>query len=411
MGFVDTVGVFLDRAFDRLDLGETARTMLRTPQREIRFELVITLDDGRPGHFVAYRVQHDDSRGPFKGGVRYHPALDGDEASALASIMTWKTAVARVPFGGAKGGIAVDPRRLSAPETERLTRAFVQRLDGLIGPNIDILAPDMNTGSREMAWIFDEFSRRGGFAPAVATGKPVELHGTAGRETATGLGVAIATAEILGRHDRGVDGATVALQGFGKVGAAAAHALRERGATIIAVTNASGGRHCAAGIDLEQLERTIRDGGNLVEAATGDRIDNDELLALDCDVLIPAAVGHVLHAKNHADVRADFVIEAANVPCSVDAADALTDRGVVVLPDLVANAGGVVASYAEWCQNVQRQEWDRDRLESVLHTRIVEAVDRVVGRAREESSSLRTAAYLDAAATVWKAFRCRGTAG
>ena len=405
------MGVFLDRAFDRLDLDGSARAMLRTPQREVRVELVIALDDGEPGHFAAYRVQHDDSRGPFKGGLRYHPSLDGDEIRALASIMTWKTAIARVPFGGAKGGIAVDPRKLSARESERLTRAFVQRLDGLIGPDIDILAPDMNTGPREMAWIFDEFSRRRGFAPGVATGKPLPLHGAPGRDTATGLGVAIATEELLRCYDRSLGGATVAIQGYGNVGRAAAHALADRGANVMAVTGASGGRYASKGVDLDKIDDAVGEGAKVIEASAGDRIDNDELLAIECDVLIPAAVGHVLHADNQADVRADFVVEAANVPCSVDADDALTDRGVVVLPDLVANAGGVVASYAEWCQNVQREEWGRKEVESKLRARLVDAIGRTIGRSREESLPLRTAAYVDATSTVWDAFRRRGSLG
>lgn len=404
--FEDSVETFLTRAFDQLDFGERERIALVTPRREIRVELIIQRDDRSMGHFLGVRVQHDDSRGPFKGGVRLHADVDVDEVRALASLMTWKTAAMRIPFGGAKGAIIVDPGSLSRAELERLVRAFVVQLDGFIGPNLDIPAPDLNSDADTMAWVFDQYSRRYGFSPGVVTGKPPDLHGLDGRDSATGLGVALAIRRLLELRNRGIEGMTIAIQGYGDVGRAAAAALCDRGARIVAVSDVSGGRFRDGGLDLTRLDRALADGAPLEEVDHGDPLTNDELLTIPCDILIPAAIGHVITRDNAPQVRAGLVAEAANAPCTVAACDVLDDAGVPVLPDIVANGGGVTASYHEWRQNVQRSRLQS--LPTLLETQIGAAVDRLDRIARDCAVTLRTAAYMDAVRLVERATRLRG---
>src|SRR5689334_17797547 len=314
MNAYQTTNHYLERAFDLLKLPERLRTALVTPSRELRVELVIELDDGSLGHYIGYRVQHDDSRGPFKGGLRYHPDVDLDEVRSLASLMTWKTAVVDVPFGGAKGGIQVDPKKLSRRELERLTRRFVEQIAPVIGPETDIPAPDMNTDARVMGWFFDEYSRREGFAPAVVTGKPLELHGSLGRDAATGRGCLFAIREVLASHGKKLEGTTFSIQGFGNVGSWLARLLYEQGARIVAVSDLKGGVFRGDGLDIPALYARARETGSVVDFPGSEAIGNEALLTLECDVLVPAALGHVLHEGNARDVRAKYVLEAANGP-------------------------------------------------------------------------------------------------
>lgn len=403
-----TTNHYLEQAFSALKLGPRYETLLLTPAREIRVELVIQMDDGGIGNFIGYRVQHDNSRGPFKGGLRYHPEVDLDEVRSLASLMTWKTAVANVPFGGAKGGIQVDPSTLSKRELERLTRRFVQQIDVAIGPTTDIPAPDMNTNARVMAWIFDEYSRRHGFNPGVVTGKPVELHGSYGREAATGRGCLFAIREVLAGSGRMLLGTSFAIQGFGNVGSWLARLLHEAGAKVVAVSDIKGGIHSGDGLDVPALLEHARTTGSVVDFPRSRSISNDDLLIADCDVLVPAALGHVLTGANAPHVRAKYVLEAANGPTTIEADDVFRQRGVVCIPDIYANAGGVTVSYFEWTQNIQKFRWAEAQVNTALEQHMVDAYRSIARSMKELGCSMRTAAFALAVQRVKEATDTRG---
>src|SRR5262245_39888680 len=296
MGAYETTNLFLQQAFELLKLHPRYKTLIVTPSRELRVELVIELDDGNIGNYIGYRVQHDNSRGPFKGGIRFHPDVDLDEVRSLASLMTWKTAVVDVPFGGAKGGVQVDPKKLSPRELERLTRRFVDQLGDFIGPDIDIPAPDVNTNPQVMSWIFDQYSKRRGFNPSVVTGKPLELFGAVGRDSATGRGCLIAIREVLASDARSIAETRFAVQGFGNVGSWFARLAYEQKACIVAVSDVRGGVFNGDGIDVPRLIDHVTAAGSVVGFEGGESISNEALLTLDCDVLVPAALGHVLTA-------------------------------------------------------------------------------------------------------------------
>ena len=382
--------------------------MLSRPYREISAQVPLRLDDGRLRLLTAYRVQHNGARGPYKGGLRYHPAVDLDGVRALAAGMTWKTALASLPFGGAKGGLDLDPRGLSPAELQRATRAVMDRLEKVLGPMRDIMAPDMGTGPAEMAWLMDEYGRLHGHTPAIVTGKPVELGGTVGRVEATGEGVAVVVREAAGAIGMPLRGARVAIQGFGNVGSHAAAALARLGCRIVAVSDADGGVWNPAGLDAGELVRRARAGVVGHRGMDVERIANDEVLALECEVLVPAAVGGVLHAGNAGGVRARMVVEAANGPTTPKADRILGERGVLVVPDVLANAGGVVVSYLEWIQNTQNVSWERSQVDSELSGRLVRAHAEVRERAAADGCSLRQAAYRVALARVARAVRLRG---
>ncbi len=403
-----TTNHYLDQAFDLLDMPERFRTLLITPSRELRVELVIELDDGAIGHFIGYRVQHDDSRGPFKGGLRYHPDVDLDEVRSLASLMTWKTAVVGVPFGGAKGGIQVDPKLLTQRERERLTRRFVQQVAAVIGPDTDIPAPDMNTDSRVMGWFFDEYSRMLGFSPAVVTGKPLELHGSLGRDSATGRGCLFAAREVLGAAGRKLAGASFAIQGFGNVGSWLARLLHEHGARVVAVSDVKGGVFKGDGLDIPALLKRQAETGSVVDFPGSDAINNADLLTLECDVLVPAALGHVLHEGNARDVRAKWVLEAANGPTTAEADQIFSQRGITCIPDIWANAGGVTVSYFEWTQNTQKLSWSEERVNQGLEHHMVAAHRAIVGVMDQYHCSMRTAAFALGVQRVKAATELRG---
>jgi glutamate dehydrogenase (NAD(P)+) len=402
------VNLQFDAAADLLDLPEDLRVALKTAHREVMVEIPLRCSDGTLRTFSGYRVQHDGSRGPMKGGLRYHPEVNLDEVRALASLMTWKTAVVDIPFGGAKGGINCDPLKLSESDIERITRRFIGRIEKFIGPHEDIPAPDVNTNAQVMAWIVDEYSKYHGYSPAVVTGKPVQLGGSLGRDSATGRGVLFAASRAAADMEMDLKGARVAVQGFGNVGSWAAHFFAEAGSRVVAVSDVKGGITNPDGLDIARLRKEVRAGNSVVDHDAGEVITNEELLALDVDVLVPAALGNVLHARNAGDVRARLVVEGANHPTTPDADSIFEERGVLVLPDIYANAGGVTVSYFEWVQNLQQFRWAADRVDEELKAIMDRAYDAVVGISRERGTSLRTAAFVLAIGRVAEASSLRG---
>lgn len=404
----ETTNHFLQQAFALLKLDARYETLLMTPSRELRVELVIERDDGSIGNFIGYRVQHDNSRGPFKGGLRYHPQVDIDEVRSLASLMTWKTAVVGVPFGGAKGGIQVDPSTLSPRELERLTRVFVDQIGEFIGPHTDIPAPDMNTNAQIMSWIFDQYSKRYGFAPGVITGKPVALHGSLGRAAATGRGCLVAIREVLARAGEELAGKSFVIQGFGNVGSWLARLLHDVGAKVLAVSDVHGGIFHGDGLDVPALFDHYCRTGSVTGFEKSEVISNADLLIAKCDVLVPAALGHVLDEKNAPNVKARYVLEAANGPCTAEGDAILHERGIVAVPDIFANAGGVTVSYFEWVQNTQVSSWTEEKVNTKLEELMVAAHASLAGAQERWKCSLRTAAFTLAVERVKEATDMRG---
>lgn len=406
--FESTKKFFLQAA-DELQLDASMRELLLTPKREVQVQVPLRFDDGSLKTLIGYRVQHDDSRGPYKGGLRYHPDVDLDEVRSLASLMTWKTAVVDIPYGGAKGGISVDPRQLSRDELERLTRIFIDQIHDIIGPDKDIPAPDMGTSSDVMAWIMSQYSKYHGFSPGVVTSKPVEHFGMPGREEATGREVGILTMKLVGRLGHRAKDTTVAIQGFGNVGTHAAKLLSEADFRVVAISDLSGAYFNADGIKIQEAIRYSFDNQfSLKGFGGGDRIENEDLLKLDVNVLIPAALGGVIHAENVDEIRANAIIEAANAPIRPDADAVLHKRGTVILPDILANAGGVTASYFEWVQNRQYYRWSLDRVRQELDAVMTRAFEIVWDTAREHDVSLRTAAFMTGIKRVKRATELHG---
>ncbi|MBI3079032.1 MAG: glutamate dehydrogenase [Deltaproteobacteria bacterium] len=398
-----------ERAASRLGLDEEMRLLLKTPFREIRVRVPVRMDDGSTRIFVGYRVQHNGARGPLKGGIRYHPDVDPDEVRALAMLMTWKTALVDIPFGGAKGGIACDPLTMSRGELERLTRKFTSRIDIVLGINRDIPAPDVNTNAQIMAWIMDEYSSRHGYTPGIVTGKPVDLGGSLGREEATGRGVSIVTRLACREFGLDLARATVAIQGFGNVGSYAARFLHQAGARVVAVGDLRGGVHDSRGLDIDRLLVYARQQGSVAGFPGARAISNPEIFRLPCDILIPAALGGVLTKANAGEVEAKMLVEAANAPTSSIGDAIFQDRGVVVVPDILANAGGVTVSYFEWSQNIQQYRWEEARVNEELERILTRAYESVSTLAKEERASLRDAAYMLAVQKVVEAERLRGS--
>ena len=398
-----------DRAADYLELDPGIRAVLRVPKRELTVNFPVRTDDGRVRVFTGYRVQHNLSRGPAKGGIRFHPSTDLEEVRALAMWMTWKCALVNVPFGGAKGGVTVDPSALSKRELEAVTRRFAAELQGVIGPDVDIPAPDVGTNAQTMAWIMDTISMHAGYTvPGVVTGKPIVLGGSAGRADATGLGVALSVQRALGRLGMSLDGARVAVQGFGNVGEAAARLLHARGASIVAVTDVYGGVANADGLDPIALKAHL-DATGSVNAATGTQpIDNDALIGVDCDVLVLAALEGQVTADNAHTVRARVIAEGANGPVTPDADPILRERGIVSIPDILCNAGGVVVSYFEWVQNLQSYSWPADEVAQRQADVLNRAFDEVWDLHAERGIDLRLAAHTIAVGRVAEAQRLRG---
>ena len=394
---------YFDQAAARMDLTGNMRTMMITADRELRVEVAIEMDSGQIGNFIGYRIQHDNARGPFKGGLRYHPHVDVDEARSLASLMTWKTAVVDLPYGGAKGGINCDPNKLSKGELERLTRKFVQQIHDFIGPDKDIPAPDVGTDAQVMAWIMNEYAKYHGFHPACVTGKPVDFHGSAGREAATGYGVSIITRETLKTLGKTVAGTTFAIQGYGNVGSYTARFLNQLGGKILAVSDAYGAIVNLGGLDIAALDAHVAAERKVVGFKGGDAGSNEQLLTMPVDVLIPAALGGVFDATMAKAVQAKLIVEAANGPTWPEADEIFTARGIPVVPDILANAGGVIVSYFEWVQNLQHFRWPLEQIQREQETRMVDSFTKVHEMSQRKGVSMRTAAFMLAIGRVGRA--------
>lgn len=408
MNALETVNHYIADAATSLKLEDELTAFLLTPDRQLRVEIPIIRDNGKLQVFIGYRIQHNDSRGPFKGGLRYHPEVTDSEVCALASLMTWKTAIVDIPFGGAKGGIQVDTKTLSKLELERLTRRFTDIIDPIIGPNIDIPAPDVATNEQTMAWIMDQYSRRHGYTPAVVTGKPVSLGGSAGRGAATGYGVAITAREACKAYGIDLNGARVVVQGFGKVGAHAAISLRDMGAKVIGISDVAGGHFNPKGIDLAEAQRRQAATGSIHGLEDGSTITNAELLSLECEVLVPAALEDVFTQTNAGTVQAKLIVEGANAPTTFEADAVFEERGIHVVPDILANAGGVTVSYFEWVQNLQQFRWELAEVNQRLESRMIQAFNAVKAKADHHGISLRRGAFLLAIDRVAEATKLRG---
>jgi len=398
---------YFEKAADVVGLAPNVREILLAPRRVVKVEIITESDAGELLHHYGYRVQHNNARGPFKGGLRFHPSMDEEHATALANLMTWKTAIADIPFGGAKGGIDCDPRSLSENELYWITRTFVEQVKEVIGPTIDIPAPDVNSGAREMGWIMDAYSAFHGFSPAVVTGKPLDLFGSEGRDEATGRGVVRVLEEALAEDGRKLSEVTVALQGFGNVGGHAARLIVEGGGRVVAVADHSGGVCRAEGLDVPALLAWNREHGAVEGFPEADAFAGAELIGWEADVLIPAALEDAIHGGNAKEVRAKYLIEGANGPTTPEADEILQERGVHVVPDILANAGGVTASYFEWAQNVQQFRWDLERVRGELDRKMREAYAAVRAVARERKLDLRTAAFVLAIHRVGRAASSR----
>jgi len=400
----------LEQALEHADVPDFVATRLRFPERAVMLTLPVKMDDGTYGSFPAYRVQHSSVLGPTKGGVRYDEAVDLGECAALAMWMTWKCALLRLPYGGAKGGVRCNPRELSTAEVARVTRRFTAELAPFIGPQLDIPAPDMATNEQTMAWMMDTYSMQKGYAvPEIVTGKPISIGGSVFRHEATGAGVVMVVERACGRLGWEMSAQRCVVQGFGNVGGIAASELHEKGATVIAVSDISGGVHATHGLDVPALHAWVAQHGSLEGYETAvERLTNEELLELECDILVLAAREDQVTAANAPNLRCRLVAEGANGPTSVEADRILAERGIPVLPDILTNAGGVTVSYFEWVQDLGRLFWDRDEIRRRLADKMSDAFDRVWDVAHDRGIPLRDAALVAAIREVSAALEARG---
>ena len=399
-----------DEAANLMDLDSNLRERLKFPQRSLVVSLPIRMDDGRVEMFTGYRVQHDSSRGPSKGGIRYHPDVDLGEVAALAMWMTWKCALADLPYGGAKGGVAVAPKKLSRAELQRLTRRYAAEIFPLIGPDKDVPAPDVGTDAQVMAWIMDTYSQQVGFAvPGVVTGKPLSIGGTLGREEATGRGVVCVTLEALRHLKLDIRNTTVAIQGFGNVGSHTARIMHESGAKVVAVSDVRGGIYNAHGLDIPKLLLQYKqERQSLTDTKLGDRLTNDELLQLNCTVLVPAALSEQITERNAAKLCCRVLAEGANGPTTLEADRIAQDKGIFVIPDILANSGGVIVSYFEWVQDAQRFFWNATDIQSRLRDLMTSAFQRTLEFASTRRTTMRMAALMSGIDKVAQAHLHRG---
>jgi glutamate dehydrogenase (NAD(P)+) len=402
------VNLFLDDSAERLGLADGLRQMLRQPWRELKVQVPVRMDNGRVEVFTGYRVQHNGARGPYKGGVRYHLQADADEVRALASLMTWKNALVNVPFGGAKGSVQCDPSQLSESELNRLTRRYTLNIEHLLAPNRDIPAPDMGTNAQTMAWMMDAYGQIHGHCPAIVTGKPVEMGGSLGREAATGRGVALILQEAATDLNIDLNAIRIVIQGHGNVGSWAAQILHDSGCSIIALSDVGGGIHNPKGLDVSQIAQNKAAGISLSEYPHGERVTNAELLELDCDVLIPAAIDNVINTDNAPRIKARLIAEAANHPVTFGADQILNDRGITILPDILVNAGGVTVSYFEWTQNLQEFRWEEERVNDELRKVMSKAYRAVHEKVVSEGINYRQAAFDIGVGRVARAVNLRG---
>jgi glutamate dehydrogenase (NAD(P)+) len=398
-----------DRAADKLNLGPAVREVLRNPKREVTVRFPVQMDDGSTRVYTGYRVWHNVTRGPAKGGMRFHPQVDLEEIRALAMWMTWKCACVKIPYGGAKGGVTCDPKNLSRGELERLTRRFTTEIGDMIGPDSDIPAPDVNTNPQVMAWMMDTYSMHRGYSvTGVVTGKPVSIGGSEGRQEATGRGVIYTVQEAAKGIGLDLNGARVVVQGYGNAGEAAARFIAELGAKVMAVSDSRGGVFNPDGLDLSLVTRHKQETGSVIGTPRTRPVSNDELLELDCDILIPAALEGVITEQNARRIRARIIAEAANGPTSPQADDIFRERGVVVIPDILCNAGGVTVSYFEWVQDREEFFWSIDEINARLRRIMVRAYEDVQRTANEHDVDLRMAAYMLSVSRVAEATLTRG---
>ena len=404
---LEDANYYFRKAADVLNLPDRLREILMTPIRVVKVDLVIDDDEGKLQHYSGFRVQHNKARGPMKGGLRFHPSMDEDHAAALASLMTWKTAVIDVPFGGAKGGINCDPTKMSDRELNEVTRKFVEQTKEIIGPTTDIPAPDVNTNAKVMGWIMDEYSKYAGFSPGVVTGKPLHLFGSEGRDEATGRGVMVVLDEALKDRGKSWQDIRVAIQGFGNVGANAARLIAEQGAKIVAIGDHMGGVSNEDGLDIDALNDWVQEHHTVEGFKGGQPFNSPEVITWDVDVLIPAALEGAINQDNVDEVKAGIIVEGANAPTSPAAHEALVKRGVLVVPDILANAGGVTVSYFEWVQNIQQFRWQKDRIDRELTDMMRKGYAAVREIAEQKSIDLRTAAFVLAIKRVGEAAMAR----
>lgn len=404
----EATNFFIKQASKIMGLSPRIERLMLQPKREVRVEITLERENGQLELFTGYRVQHSNIRGPMKGGLRYHPSVDEDEVRGLASLMTWKTSLLDLPFGGAKGGIACDPLKLTEKELETLTRKFVQNIYEIIGPYVDIPAPDVNTNAQVMAWIMDEYSKFRGFSPAVVTGKPVDLFGSLGREEATGRGVAFVTDLLLKDLNKKWKDQKVAIQGFGNVGSNAASFIHNYGGKIIAVSDLNGGLFKKDRFNIPELIKYTKKNKTIKGYGEGEKISNEELLEIDCDILIPAALGDVITEKNAKKINADIIIEGANSPIDPDADRILNENKKIIIPDILANSGGVTASYFEWTQNIQQLKWTLEEVNTRLEQIMQKAYRAVKELAGSKRITFRESAYIIALGKVGKALVLRG---
>lgn len=404
----DNVLSQLAEAADKLKLEPDLQKLLQHPKRMVTVSIPVKMDSGEMMTFVGHRVQYSDVRGPYKGGVRYHPKVTLDEVKALAALMTWKCAVIDVPFGGAKGGVVCDPTKLSRGEKERVTRRYTSAIADVIGPYRDIPAPDVYTDAQTMAWIMDTYSQLKGYSiPEVVTGKPVSLGGSEGRATSTSRGVVICTRDALKALNVDTRGCRVAIQGYGNVGSNASFMLSQMGCRIVAVSDSKGGVYSAKGLDPNRVSEYKGKTGSVV-GAEGENITNEELLELECDVLIPAALENAITKENASRVKARIVAEGANGPTTTEADRTLNENGVFLIPDILANSGGVLVSYFEWVQNLNREHWEESEVNAKLEMKMVKAFKDVYNLSKEKGVPMRTAALMIGVGRVAEAFKTLG---
>jgi glutamate dehydrogenase (NAD(P)+) len=401
----------IEGAVRSLGLEDDMHQVLVEPWREIQVGLPVRMDDGNVRVFRGYRSQHNAARGPYKGGIRYHPNADLEHVRALGMLMTWKTALADVPFGGAKGGVSVNPRELSTHELNRLTRRYTMSMHHVLGVNRDIVAPDLGTTAQTMAWIMDAYGSIHGHTPGIVTGKPIELGGSLGRTEAPGRGTAVVACRAIVDSGSTPDKSTVVVQGFGAVGAAAARKMFDSGAKVIAVSDVDGAIINTTGLDVPALEEIVAYGGVVSDYDDADALDNAALLEMECDVLIPAAIEDVITVDNAANVRAGIIVEGANRPVTSDADEILVDANKNVVPDILANAGGVIASYFEWAQNIQVFNWELERVNRELDKKMNEAYDVTKAQSDRNGNTMREAAFEVAVNRVAETIKIRSYVG
>lgn len=396
------------RAANRLKMKKQIRDWISKPFREIIVHLPVVMDDGSISLFMGYRVQHNNTRGPYKGGLRYHPTVSLEDVRGLASWMTWKTALLGLPLGGAKGGINCDPKKMSEAELERLTRKYTQAISMDIGPNQDIPAPDVNTNDKVMAWIMDEYSKLRGYAPAVVTGKPVDLGGSPGRLDATGRGVSIIIEQWAADNNVALKSGRAVIQGFGNVGYYTAYHLQQAGCLVVAVSDTGACVYNDKGLAVEELIKHKQETGSVGSFPGADTMSPDEVFGLECDFLVPAALENAIKGDNFEKIKAKAVFEAANGPVCPLVESGLAEMGIAIIPDILVNSGGVVVSYFEWVQNLQQFSWNAKTIESELKNKMINAYHQVIEKAAGENVSLRLAAYMLAIDKVARASLVRG---